>query len=137
MKILRHILVIIGGIIIGSIINMGIFTIAPYLITYPEGFDNSTSEALAATLHLLEPKHFFVVFLSHGLGTLAGAFVAAKFAASHQLIFSSIIGAFFLLAGIYMMSILPSSPTWYNITELIGAYIPMAWIGWKLAGSKK
>ncbi len=137
MKILRNILVVIAGIIGGSIINMGVLTIAPYLVDYPEGFDNSTSEALASTLHLLQPKHFLFVFLSHGLGTLAGAYIAAKIAASRQLVFASIIGILFFLGGVYMMSILPSSPTWYNITELIGAYIPMTWIGWKLAGSKK
>jgi len=137
MKVFKNIIAVIAGIIGGSIINMGIFTIAPYLITYPEGFDNSTSEALAATLHLLQPKHFLVVFLSHGLGTLAGAFIAAKIAVNQQLIFASIIGVFFFSGGVYMMSILPASPTWYNIIELVGAYIPMTWIGWKLAGSKK
>ena len=136
MKILRNILAVIGGFIGGSIINIGIFSIAPFLISYPEGFDNSTSETLADTIHLLQPIHFLVVFLSHGLGTLVGAFIATKVAASHKMIFSMIIGGLFLLGGIYMISVLPDSPTWYNITELIGAYIPMAWIGWKLAGGK-
>lgn len=136
MKILRNVLAVVGGVITGSIINISIFTIAPYLITYPEGFDNSTKETLAATIHLLQPEHFFVVFLSHGLGTLVGAFFVAKIAVNHKLIFASIIGAFFLFGGIYMMSILPDSPAWYNITELVGAYIPMTWIGWKLAGGK-
>ena len=135
MKILRNILAVIGGWIIGSVVNMGIFSIAPFLISYPEGFDNSTMETLADTLHLLQPKHFFIVFLSHGLGTLVGAFAAAKIAVSHKMIFSMVIGGLFLLGGISMVFVIPS-PTWYTIVDLVGAYIPMAWIGWKLAGGK-
>ncbi|MBL4594613.1 MAG: hypothetical protein JKX68_12475 [Flavobacteriales bacterium] len=75
------------------------------------------------------------MFLAHGLGTLIGAFAAAKIAASHKMIFSMAIGGLFLLGGISMVFVLPS-PTWYTVVDLVGAYIPMAWIGWKLAGGK-
>lgn len=47
-----------------------------------------------------------------------------------------VIGGLFLLGGIAMIFVLPS-PTWYTMLDLVGAYIPMAWIGWKLAGGEK
>ena len=136
MKILRNILAVIGGWIIGSAVNLGIIELGPHIISVPEGFDNSTMESLAETIHLLDPINYVSVFLAHGLGTLVGAFAAAKIAASHKMIFAMVIGGFFLLGGIMMVFAVPS-PTWYTAVDLIGAYIPMAWIGWKLSGGKK
>ena len=136
MRILRNILAVIAGATIGSIINMGIIELGPLIISNPEGFDNSTMEKLAETMHLLGPANFITVFLAHGLGTLAGAFVAAKIAASKQQVFAMVMGAWFLIGGIAAVYMFPA-PTWYNIVDLALAYIPMAWIGWKLAGGKK
>ena len=136
MKILRNILAVIGGWAIGSAINMGIIELGPHLISTPEGFDDTTMETLAATIHLLEPVNYITVFLAHGLGALFGAFAAAKIAATHKMIFSMVIGGLFLLGGIAAIFMLPS-PTWYIFVDLIAAYIPMAWIGWKLAGGNK
>jgi hypothetical protein len=134
--ILRNILAVIGGYISGTIVNLGILEIGPHIISNPVGFDNSTMETLAATIHLLEPVNYISVFLSHGLGTLFGTFITARIASSHKMTFALVIGIFFLMGGIaanYMFS----SPTWYTIVDLVGAYIPMAWIGWKLADGKK
>ena len=136
MNILRNILAVIGGVIIGSIVNMGIIELGPSIIPTPEGFDNSTMEKLAETIHLLTPINYITVFLAHGLGTLVGAFAAAKIATNRQLVFAFVIGGWFLLGGIVMVFMIPS-PTWYTIFDLLGAYIPMAWFGWLLAGSKK
>lgn len=136
MKIFRNILAVIGGWLIGSVINMGIIQIGPKIIATPKGFDNSTMESLAATIHLLEPVNYITVFLAHGLGTLIGAFLAAKVAATKIMVFAMVIGGLFLIGGVINVFILPA-PTWYIIVDLIGAYVPMAWIGWKLAGGKK
>jgi hypothetical protein len=67
---------------------------------------------------------------------LVGAFAAAKIAYSKKMVFAMVIGGLFLLGGIAMIFVLPS-PTWYTMLDLVGAYIPMAWIGWKLAGGEK
>ena len=136
MKILKNILAVIVGIIGGSIINMGIIELGPYIIATPEGFDNRNMDTFAATIHLLKPSNYITVFLAHGLGTLAGAFIAAKIAVTKKKVFALIIGLWFLLGGIAAIIILPS-PIWYNSIDLAGAYIPMAWIGWKLAGGNK
>ncbi len=60
-----------------------------------------------------------------------GAAVASAIAASHQFTFAMGVGVFFLLGGIVNVYLLPS-PTWFNVVDLAGAYVPMAWIGWRL-----
>lgn len=131
----RNIIAVVIGIIVGGAINMGIITIGPSIIPNPVGYDNSSAEAMAQTFHLLQTKHFITPWLAHALGTLAGALVAVKIAASNHLKLALFIGAFFLLGGIMMVVSLPSTPIWFIIADLVGAYLPMAWLGHKLGKS--
>jgi len=131
---IRNILAIIAGVILGSAVNMGIIMISGSVIPPPEGADVTTTEGLKASMHLMQPIHFLMPFLGHALGTLAGAFLAAFLAATHKMRFAILIGVFFLLGGMVMAYTVPS-PTWFIIIDLVGAYIPMAWIGGKIGGS--
>ena len=133
--VLKNILAVLAGIVVGMIVNMGIVMIGPMLVPLPEGIDPMDPESLKAGMHLLETKHYVTPFIAHALGTLAGAFTASKIAASHGLKLALGIGAFFLLGGIYNVVNL-DSPTWFSILDLVVAYIPMAWLGHNLAGSK-
>ncbi len=128
----KNILAVIAGLVIGSIVNMGLITISGSIIPPPEGVDNSTMEGLNESMHLFQPKHFIFPFLAHALGTLVGAFIASKIATSRKMTFAMVIGVFFLIGGITSVMMLPS-PTWFSILDIVVAYIPMAWIGGKLA----
>ena len=46
--------------------------------------------------------------------------------------FSLAIGGLFLLGGIMVNFMLPG-PSWFALADILIAYIPMAWIGGKLA----
>ena len=129
---IRNVLAVIAGLVIGSAVNMGLITISGSIIPPPDGADVTTMEGLKAAMHLFEPKHFIFPFLAHALGTGVGAYVAALIAASHKMKMAFIIGFAFLLGGIANVFMLPA-PMWYNIVDLTGAYIPMAWLGWRLA----
>jgi uncharacterized membrane protein YqgA involved in biofilm formation len=131
--ILRNILAVIAGIFIGSLVNMGIIMISGSIIPAPDGADVTTMEGLKATMHLFEPKHFIFPFLAHALGTLVGALLAARFAANNHMRFALAIGLFFLIGGITSVYMLPS-PVWYTVLDLVGAYLPMGYLGGKLAG---
>ncbi len=131
--ILRNILAVIAGIFIGSLVNMGIIMISGSIIPAPNGADVTTMEGLKATMHLFEPKHFIFPFLAHALGTLVGALLAARFAANNHMRFALAIGVFFLIGGITSVYMLPS-PAWYTVLDLVGAYLPMGYLGGKLAG---
>lgn len=133
--VLRNILAIFAGLVGGSIVNMAIVSISGTLIPPPAGVDVTTVEGLKAGIHLFQPKHYILPFLAHALGTLTGAFLAVKIGASNKLTLALIIGVFFLMGGIMMVYQLPA-PMWYNVLDLVVAYIPMAILGHMLAIGK-
>ena len=128
---IKNILAVVLGIVFGGMINMGIIMISGSIIPPPDGADVTTTEGLKEAMHLFEAKHFIFPFLAHAIGTFAGALLAAIIAASHKMKFALAIGAFFLLAGIASVFMLPA-PTWFAVLDLAGAYIPMAWLAGKI-----
>jgi len=133
--IIRNILAVIAGAILGSIVNMGIIMISGSVIPPPEGVDITTMDGLRESMHLMQPKHFFMPFLAHAIGTFAGALLAGLIAVNHKMYFAMGIGAFFLIGGITNVFLLPS-PTWFTILDLVVAYIPMAYIAGKFVAKK-
>lgn len=127
----RNVLAVIVGFVAGSIVNMSVIIMSGSIIPPPAGADVSTTEGLKASMHLFEAKHFIFPFLAHAFGTLAGAAFAAKIAATQKHIFALVIGVCFLAGGVAAVLTLPS-PMWFNVVDLVGAYIPMAWLGGKL-----
>ncbi len=128
--ILKNILAVIVGWFGGSVINMGLVQTGH--AAFPiEGIDTSNMEALAETLPTLEFEYFIFPFLAHALGTLFGAAIAFKIAASHQMKMALSVGILFLIGGIMVNYLLPG-PTWFAVTDILIAYIPMAWIGGKM-----
>ena len=129
--ILKNIGAVVAGLVVGSIVNMGIVMLSGSVIAPPEGGDITTMEGLKATMHLFEPKHFIFPFLAHAIGALVGAYVAAKLAATRNMTMALIIGVFFFIGGSINVSML-GGPLWFTILDLAMAYIPMAYLGGKL-----
>lgn len=113
---------------------MGLVIVGPMVIPPPEGADMSTMEGLKEAMPLFGPQHFIFPLLAHALGTLVGAMVAAAIAATHKMRFALAIGAFFLIGGTRNMAILPA-PVWFNVLNLVVAYLPMGWIGGRIVGA--
>ncbi len=57
-SLLRNILAILAGIVIGGTVNMALITLSPSLIPPPAGVDVTNAESLAKAIHLFEPRHF-------------------------------------------------------------------------------
>jgi hypothetical protein len=131
--ILRNILAILAGLIIGSVVNMGVLILGGSIIPPPEGVDVTNMESLATSIHLFGPINFVFPFLAHAIGTLVGAFLATIIAANHKMKFALAIGALFLIGGIINAFMIPA-PSWFIVADLLVAYIPMAWIAAKIAG---
>ena len=128
MKVLRNILAVVVGLIVGGAVNMALVIASPLVIPPPAGVDVSDPQSLSASMHLFEPKHFVFPFLAHALGTLVGALVAYLVAASHKPVFAYVLGACFLLGGIAAARMIPA-PAWFVVLDLAAAYVPMAFLG--------
>jgi len=126
--IVRNVLAIISGLVAGSLVNMGLINIGPSVVPLPEGADMSTTESFRESIKLFAPVNFLFPFLAHAMGTLSGAFITARIAASRQLMQAMVIGVFFLIGGTMMVNMV-GGPMWFNVTDLGLAYIPMAYLG--------
>ena len=132
----RNSLAVVAGIIIGGMGNMGIIMISSSIVPLPEGVNPEDFNSMNENMHLYSPKHFLMPFLAHALGTLAGAFTAAKIAASHHKTLALVIGGVFLIGGVIAVRMLPNAPLWFSAADLLLAYLPMGWLGWKLSGGE-
>lgn len=125
--ILRNVLAVVVGLVVGSIINMGIITLNGSMLPLPEGIDILSEEGMK----LLPMKYFVGPFLAHALGALVGAYATARIAASHHQKLALVIGVLFLIGGIAAANMI-AAPTWFVVLDLVVAYLPMAWLGAKL-----
>lgn len=127
-NLLRNILAVIVGLVIGGFVNMALVTLSPSLIPPPAGVDVNDAESLAKGIHLFEPRHFIMPFLAHALGTLIGALVVYLIAATYRVQMAYVIGAVFLCGGVAASFMIPA-PAWFIVLDLLAAYLPMAWLG--------
>lgn len=114
---------------------MGIVLAGPYIIPPPAGVDMTTAEGLRRAMAVLRPVHFIMPFLAHALGTLAGAALTAILMARPvKPLPPLIIGFFFLAGGVMNIAMIPA-PFWFNALDLLAAYLPMAWIAYRIVKS--
>lgn len=125
--ILRNVVAVIAGLVVGGAANMSLVVLGPSLIPPPPGVDMATAEGLAKGMPLLEARHFVFPFLAHALGTLAGALVAFLVAGSLRAAPAYVVGIVFLAGGIAAAFMIPA-PAWFIGLDLVAAYIPMAWL---------
>jgi hypothetical protein len=130
--VLRNVIAVIAGAIVGSIVNMALVLVGGSVVPPPAGVDPSNMESIKAGAHLFEAKHFIFPFIAHAGGTLVGGLTASMIGGSNRLILALIVGGLFLLGGIAVAFMIPA-PAWFIVLDLLVAYIPMAWLGWKIS----
>ena len=132
---LRSLLAILVGIVVGALVNGALITLGPSIVPPPAGVNVNDAESLAKGIHLFEPRHFAMPFLAHALGTFFGALIAYLVAENHKVRFAWTIGVIFLLGGIAASYMIPA-PAWFIALDLIAAYLPMAWLAIRLGERK-
>ena len=128
MTIIRNILAVIVGVVVCMFVNGGIIAVSASVIPPPAGVNVNDMKSIEANAHLYQPKHFVMPFLAHALGSVVGGLVAALIAGSRKMTFAMVIGFVHLLGGITAAWLLPM-PLWFEVFDLVAAYIPMAWLG--------
>ena len=122
---LNNIAIVILGIIVGMIINISLIILGRTIFPPSENFEPMNAVNW-------DFKYFIFPFLAHSIGPLSGALIVSKFSNKSSIILPLIVGLYFLMGGIYMITILPA-PMWFVLLDVILGYIPMALLGWKLA----
>ncbi len=133
MKIIKGILAVIAGIIVGSIINAAVIFLCNAIFGAPEGMVLWDEESVKAHADKLTTANFIGTLLAHQLGTLVGAFTAARIAPFRKLVFCLVVGVWFLAGGIYAVSLI-MPPVWFAVADIV-FYIPIAIIGGKFGGA--
>jgi hypothetical protein len=128
----KNIAIVIGGLVIGNIAIMAVMYLGNFIIDWPLGVDPKNIESIKNNLHLFQPHHFIFPFLSHAIGALGASYFVAKLVSNNQFRLSMTIGCIFLAAGIMNIFML-KHPLWFIFLDLTLAYIPMAYLGYKLA----
>lgn len=126
-NLLRNVLAVVAGIVVGGGVNMALVMLSPSIVPPPAGVDVTDAESLSRSIHLFEPRHFVMPFLAHALGTLVGALAAYLIAASHKARMAYVIGGLFLVGGVAASFMIPA-PGWFIALDLLVAYLPMAWL---------
>ncbi|MGB0650070.1 MAG: hypothetical protein ACPGQT_04080 [Rhodothermales bacterium] len=134
--VLKNVIAVVAGVVAGSIVNSAIVNVGPSIIPLPEGADVCSMERLAESMHLFTFWSYVPPFVAHALGTLVGAFLAVKLAASHHGKIAFGIGVFFLFGGMVAASMIGGSKIFISV-DLVFAYIQMAILGQRFAGGAK
>jgi len=129
--IIKNVLAVFLGWLGGSAVNMGLINVGYQKYPIP-GVDPSDMAALAEAMPTLSHEYFIFPFLGHALGTLVGAIIAGVIAATNKMKYALAVGVLFLLGGLVVNYMLPG-PTWFAILDIVGAYLPMAWLGGMIA----
>ena len=136
---LRNILAGMAGAIVSGPVNssllapMARLTGAPQLPQPPKGMPWAEVRNLYAPMIAeFEPLHLVSPIIAHWAGALAGAFVAAMLMSSRKPTTPLVVAGISFLGGIMMAWLASSQPWWSMSLDLIG-YLPMGWLGWKLA----
>ena len=124
---LRNVLAVVAGWVAGSVVNLGLVEAGSAVFPLA-GVDPDDLATLAAALEGAGPEHFLFPWLAHALGTLAGAALAARLAATRPMALALTVGVIFLLGGVAVNFMLPG-PTWFKALDLLLAYLPMAYLG--------
>lgn len=132
MPLLGNLFALVVAVVLGAVVNMVLVGLGPAVFPPPAGVDVTNPEKLADSVHLFQPRHFVFPWLAHALGSLVGAFVVHVLAPSRRWPLAWGVGGFFFAGGLMAASMIPA-PAWFIALDLLGAYMPMAWLGGRLA----
>jgi hypothetical protein len=131
---LRNILAVFAGIIVGSICIWGVETLNHLLYPFPKGIKPDDMEGFKNYIETLPFLGKFMVIVGYALGAVVSGFIATKVAKSEKPNLAIICGVIFLCFTIYNMSVLPT-PIWFWILGVLVWVLVLA--GYKLALNKK
>ena len=124
---LRNILAVILGLVIGNIAIMGLHYLSMLVYPLPNEIEMSDIDAIASYIKTAPLGSLILVMVAHLGGTFIAGISVALVRANIKALY--IIGGVFTLAGLYNLYVL-QHPIWFNIEAIL--YFPAAMYGYKL-----
>lgn len=128
LKILRSVLAVFLGLVVGVILMVAIELVN--FVIYRPPMDNA--KALERFIENAPVGALLIVLLAWTVAPFVGAWVAAKMAGSRPMLPGLIVGVFFLIGGVRQLFEIPH-PLWFNVAGTL-VFLPMAFLGARLAG---
>jgi hypothetical protein len=125
MLVLKNVLFVIVGVVLGSAVNMALVVAGSAFVPAPPGVDMSDTESIANSIDLFEAKHFVFPFIAHAFGTLIGALTAGYLGRRDRAVLVWSVTVLFFAGGVATIFMI-SAPVAYIVTDLALAYAPMA-----------
>lgn len=134
-RVLWSVIGVVAGTVVGAVANGMTLNVGTALIPPPAGVDHKDIESINASIAQYSAVQFMVPFAAHAVGALLGGAIAWAIARGRTagMVCALVVGALFLVGGISMVVMLPNTPAWFAALDLIGAYLPMAWLGTRIA----
>jgi len=131
--VLRSVLGVVAGVLVGGVLISGVEVISSQFYPLPAGAA-SDPQALASHIRSLPAGAFAWVLSAWMIGTLAGAWIAARIAGRKHLVHGVIIGTVFLAFGIANMLMLPH-PAWVWVCGIV-IFMMAGYMGGRLASTR-
>lgn len=131
---IRIILSVLAGVIIGGIVTGLLEAVGHIALPLPDGLlpeDMSDADALRAAMAEVPDINRMAVVAAWAGGALAAGWVTSAVARSYHLALSMMAGGGLLFAGLSNLIFIPS-PLWMWAAGL-AVFLPMAWLGYRLA----
>ncbi len=129
--VVRSVIAVIAGMLVAFVVISLIEVIGMRLYPPPAGTDLRDPQAIRQAMASLPRAALLCVLVAYAAGSVAGGWVAARFAPSARLMHAMIVGAILLGAGLMNMMSIPH-PAWFWIAS-IAIYLLGAWSGGRAA----
>lgn len=131
MSYIRGLFSILAGLVAGAGLNVAIVGISTALYPPPPDLDPEDVAAIGAYVAGLPAGAFLIVLAGHFVGTLFGAWLAARLAGRTPALVAGVVAAVFLAAGIANLTSIPHPP-WFQVVDLL-AYPAAGWLAARVA----
>jgi hypothetical protein len=131
MVIVRNILAVIAGFVVGSALISAVQYLNYQLNPPPPGLDPSKAEDIVKMMEGVTVPVLLMVEFSYLLGSLGAGFVSGKVAASRWKLWALVLGTAFTIANFVNMAQIPH-PLWFAVLTTV-TFLPLAWLGARLA----
>lgn len=130
---LRKILAVIGGYLLGSICIYLVQMLGHQIYPLPEGMDPYDADAFSKYVETAPFMAIFMVIIAYAIGMIVAGFASTKIAGDNKKMYAIICGIIYLVCTIINLVLIPS-PIWFMVAAILVCSFVL--IGYRLAVKK-